>query len=354
MSFPAGLAQTLLAPFSALYRATMILRNWSFDYEWRSSYAVHAPVISIGNLTAGGTGKTPLTALLIEDLTRRGLRVGVVSRGYGGTEKGPARVPAQSANEGEKALRFGDEPSWFATKYPEIPVFIGADRVRAAEALLNSAQVDLILADDAFQHRRLKRDLDIVVLDASEPRWHYSSLPGGRMRESFASLNRAQAVFITKTNLATEEAIAYLRAKIPSQLLVCEFASVLGGFSRLEKFYEDVPAKEPSSFRGQKIFLASGIGRPQAFRRLMESEAGTEVVGHRIFPDHHVYTSDDLRSLEAAARAAGASAIVVTEKDAVKLQDWRSGLPTWSSRLMVRAVRGSLKEFYEMAHRTLR
>ena len=335
----AGLERLLKLPAS-LYGAITGARNVAYDRKIFASFDVGCPVVSVGNITAGGTGKTAVVAMLVEGLLERGLKPGIVSRGYGGTEKGPARVlPGEPR-------RFGDEPSWFAARFPSVPVFIGGDRVMAAQKLLSHQRCDLLIADDGFQHRRLARSFDIVILDATEPAWHYRPLPLGRLREGFESLARANAIFITKTNLASTQAVSWLKqqAGIENASKIHELESKITGFDGL--------GGGSTSLNGEKVFLFSGIGRPGNFEKSVAETA--EVAGHRVFRDHHSYSQKDLAEIESAAAAAGAVACVTTEKDAVKLREWKPGIPVWVSRLETRPKNGDLKELYEAIGRTLR
>jgi tetraacyldisaccharide 4'-kinase len=349
---PAKLAEPLLQPLARIYSAVMQSRNFGYDREWLKSRGVGAPVVSIGNLTAGGTGKTPLTAFLISELRRRGVRVGVISRGYGGTVRGPVRV----INDGstETAMRFGDEPSWFAAHFKDMPVYICGDRVAAGQALLLDEKVDVIFADDAFQHRRLARALDFVVLDATEPEWHYRTLPLGRMRESFGSLGRADAIFITKTNLSSdpENTPLALRKRIEQETAadIYEMESVISGFAPLANGAASTVTKPSSDFSGAGVVVASGIGRPETFTGLIE-RSGVRILRQFDFPDHHVFSESDRQDIERAAVDQGAEAIFVTEKDAMKLSGWSPRVPCWVSRLEFRqaphGARDDLGELYE-------
>lgn len=354
---PSLALEAVLWPPSALYSTVASLRNRAFDFRWRETVQVGAKVISIGNVTAGGTGKTPVTAWLVERLQERGRNVGIVSRGYGGVEKGPAPVPTDGSLE--SAVRFGDEPSWLAVRFPEVPVVICGDRVKAARELLSRADVDVILADDAFQHRHLGRALDIVVLDATEPEWHYRPLPLGRLRESFSALTRARVLFITKVNLASAEKLRWLRSRIADELkghgeppLVIEFESRIEWLAPLGAKPRDPGIVKTADLSGEKIILASAIGRPQAFESLLTREAKVQVVAHEIFPDHHAFTRADLRRIENRAAESGAARILVTEKDATKLQGWEPRVSCLVARLEMKP-RDDLKALYEEIDRVL-
>lgn len=351
--------ESFLWPIAQVYRAAAIARSRGYDLGLLAKQNVGVPVLSIGNVTAGGTGKTPLTSLLIEKFRERGRRVGVVSRGYGGSERGPLRVPADGS--AESARRFGDEPAWLAARHPDVPVVIGADRVAAARLLSGGSgslqKPDLILADDAFQHRRLTRGFDVVVIDASEPEWHYRPLPLGRLREEFSALGRAQAVFLTKTNLVSSGELALARAMIfdAARAPVFEFESRIVGLAPLAARPDSPATLEPVQTRGQNVMLASGIGRPQTFKALVERDLGMMARDHFVFADHHRYSGRDLNEILARARECGVGKIVVTEKDAAKLAGCMGADEAkvfWVTRLATTA-KSDLKDFYEAVDRAL-
>lgn len=350
-------------PLSVLYSAVMRVRNWLYDSGILKSHSFHRPIISIGNLTAGGTGKTPLTAYLIEELLKRRKRVGVISRGYGGEVRGSEEVKVDpDADSGRKASfeaagRYGDEPTWLALRFfKKVPVFVGRDKVKTAETLLSKHNVDLILADDAFQHRRLARSLDIVVIDASEPRWHYRSLPLGRLREGFRSLKRAQVVFLTKVNLVEDYRLTEIRQILQSyqkrfQFKIIEMESTISHFVPLN----DDPGKtlKCTDLAGKKVLLVSGIGRPETFLTLVNQATGAEIADYLIYPDHHDYMGNALTTITDRQRELGVDAILMTEKDAVKLKGCLLKSPCFVSQLVSRPV-SEIESFYDAVDRLAR
>ena len=202
-----------LAPAALAFAGVAKLRSLLYAQNILPSYDLTVPVVSVGNLTAGGTGKTPVIEALARGLTARGRHPAIVSRGYGGSEVGPARVPA-AEDSAASAAHFGDEPTWLARKLASTPVIVGRDRVAAGRWATANCNVDCILADDAFQHRRLRRRYDVVVIDATEPLWHYFPLPMGRAREPLAAIGRARAIVLNKVNLIDAEALAVLRKSL--------------------------------------------------------------------------------------------------------------------------------------------
>jgi len=345
---PGAIMSLLLTPPSRLFGAVAKLRGHLYDSSAFEIVDTEVPVISIGNLTTGGTGKTPITSFLASFLASKltgRMKLAIVSRGYGAREKGPAQVPNDGSSK--TAERFGDEPAWLAHRHPQIPVMIGGKRPESVEYLkthtaFSQSVKRLILADDAFQHRRLKRNLDVVIIDATEPRWHYQPLPLGRMREGFDALSRAHFVFLSKTNLGTREQLDWLHEQIkPYRARVIEFEAKITHFTNLNG---DSPVPLP-----KRVVLASGIARPQTFAQSVGEHA--TVVKHLVFQDHHAFTAQDLAEIETQAK--DADAIVVTEKDAVKLGSWQSRIPVYVSRLEA-VPQSDLGDFLEAVDRLVR
>lgn len=350
-----SLHTALVAP-AFLFNSVARARSALYDKSALPVVDTGVPVISIGNITAGGTGKTPITSYLATDLATRGYSVGIVSRGYGGSEKGPALVGPDGTPS--IAQRFGDEPAWLASRHPEATVVIGAKRPEAVAHLLTLKKPAVVLADDAFQHRRLKRDLDIVIVDPTEPRWHYQPLPLGRMREPFSALKRADFVFLSKTNLLPASELQWIRDRLKTEQTIAKFKIVefgvkLAGVVSLELNRTLAPPAHESLSR---VVLMSGIARPHTFEATVKASArvfgSPTVIHHFEFNDHHVYTQEDLKSVEERALAERADAIVITEKDAVKLGDWVPRVPVFVTRLTAEPLT-NIQEFHEAVHRLL-
>ncbi len=296
---------------SALFEGFTRLRAAGYERGWLARVAVPVPVVSVGNLTAGGTGKTPCVAFLARKLGVRGRRVGILSRGYGAPRNAPRRE--------------NDEARWFEATLPGVERVQDPDRVAGALELL-SRGVDVILLDDGFQHRRLARDLDLVLVDATRP-WGLpppsgggapvqACLPRGLLREPPAALARADALVLTRTDqLATRELDA-LRAELeriaPGRPLLC------GVHRPVRLCGPDGQMLALAELLGREVDLLSAIGNPEAFQRTLEG-LGARVASHRVFPDHHLYSSADLTGLGVGGRW-----LVTTEKDAVKLAGSRA------------------------------
>jgi len=287
-----GLAACALLPVSGLFAGLSALRRGLYRAGWLRREGVAVPVVVVGNIAVGGSGKTPVVAWLVEALVDAGFRPGIVSRGYGGTESGPALVSSAA-----DPARFGDEPVLLA-RMTGRPLAIGRDRPAAARALLaRHPECDVIVADDGLQHYRLARDVEIVVVDEAVlgNRW---LLPAGPLRESVARLARADVV-IAHGELSAQVRNAVGRTPLFSMKLTGDVLESIDGTQR----------RPLADFRGQRVHAVAGIGRPQRFFDRL-GEGGLDVVEHA-FPDHHVYIPEDL------AFAPGEPKIL-TAKDAVK------------------------------------
>jgi tetraacyldisaccharide 4'-kinase len=287
-------------------------------------------VVAVGNLTLGGTGKTPLVELLARRLGHRGRRVAILSRGYG--RRGTADL---IVSDGQRLLATaadaGDEPYLLARRLPGVPVLVGRDRARAGATALARFRPDVLLLDDGFQQRRLRTDLAIVCLDARAPWGERGLFPRGTLREPPAALGRAHLLVLTHADAAADPAAleARLRRHAPA-------APIAHATYEVEAV-EDVATGgrlAVEALRTRPALAFAGIAAPDNFRRTLVAlgVAPRELV---TFPDHHGYTADDVAALEARARAAGAEALVTTEKDAVRLPGLRQ-LPIWVVRVRLR------------------
>lgn len=294
-------------PLGALYGAVARLRNDLYDRGALKSYKLQGPVVSIGNLTVGGSGKTPFLIVLGELLQQRGIAFDVLSRGYRRASKGIALVNPEGSPR-----NFGDEPLLIARKL-RVPVIVGEDRYAAGQFAEQRFGPQLHLLDDGFQHRRLARDFDIVLVTDRDAR--DSLLPTGRLREPLSSLARANAVVLT--NDTSGEGLPIAR-------------------QHLWRVRRDIVV--PPELAGG-CFAFCGIARPENFFEQLQA-AGVELVGKRSFRDHHAYTASDVRQLLGLRRLYGASAFVTTEKDAINLQSHVAAL----APLHVASVRMKLED----------
>jgi tetraacyldisaccharide 4'-kinase len=282
----------LLYPVSLLFRAAVAVRRAAYHMGLLETVRLPAPVVIVGNVAIGGTGKTPLVLWLAAFLRERGRRPGIVSRGYGGSATGPAPVPP----DGDPS-RYGDEPVLLAQR-AGCPVWTGADRAAAGQALLAAhPDCDVIVSDDGLQHYRLARDVEIVVSPGeSRNTW---MLPAGPLREPPSRSADADAIVIHERQAAT-------RSASPGGPPV--FVMTLAG-STFRNLLNPASSAEADRFRHRNVHAVAGIGRPQRFFRHLQG-MGLDFTAHP-FPDHHPFAASDLEF-------ADADAVLMTEKDAVK------------------------------------
>lgn len=290
---------------AALYGVITGVRAGLYDRGWLPTTRLDGPVVSVGNLTAGGTGKTPFVAFLVRELTARGWRPGVLSRGYRATT--------------EEGVRGNDEARMLARVLGDVPHVQDRDRVAGGRRLL-AGDVDVVVLDDGFQHRRLRRDLDFVLVDATRP-WGLPSpdrgdavralLPRGLLREQPEQLQRAHALVLTRADLVAADRLAALEAEL---MALAPGLPILVAEHRPTELQGPDGAAHPSALRGRTVDLVSGLGNPQAFEATVRA-LGAEIGLHRAFPDHHGYRPGDLAGLGEGGRW-----LVTTAKDGVKLR----------------------------------
>lgn len=308
-------ARTALWCASVPYSAGVRVRNWQFDRDPLRAGRVAVPVVCVGNLTTGGTGKTVAAEYVAKVYREHGRQVALVSRGYGGNG-GP-----------------NDEAMVLEENLPDVPHLQGADRVGVASAAVEELEADVIVLDDGFQHRRLHRDLDVVLLDSTRPLSREHLFPRGRLREPASSLKRAGFVLFTRCDQADglSEQRAWLSERFPHLTHAATWHAPVSlvGPDGSEEF---------GGLSGQAVAVFSGIGHPPAFVRTVE-QLGAKVVADREFPDHHPYTREDVDDLNrwAAALPAEVNTVLTTQKDWVKLRVGDLGGRT------LRAVRVGLK-----------
>lgn len=290
----------LLAPLALAYAGVIALRNRSFDRNPRRVQRAAAPVISVGNLTTGGTGKTPFVIRLVKRLLERGRRPAILTRGY-------------AAAAGEPA----DEVLEFRDALPDVPVVVNPDRVAGAAAAVGKHAADCLVLDDGFQHRRLHRDLDIVLIDALNAWGGGWLLPAGNLREPRRSLQRASLVVITRANQASSHELAALELEIRRE--VPRTPVLRAGIVPREVRYGGERAESVATLSGAAAFAICGLGNPQSFLRLAESTCG-RIADAATFRDHHRYTAADAARLNEAALRAGTMLALTSRKDFVKLR----------------------------------
>jgi tetraacyldisaccharide 4'-kinase len=321
----------ILSPAGWLYGRIADLRNLLFDKGVFKSYPLGARTISVGNITAGGTGKTPLVAYIAELLAANGEKVCILTRGYG--RENPRRRVLISDFEQviADAKIGGDEPVELAGKLlGKAIVVAGADRVAAAKWALENFAITAFVLDDAFQHRRAKRDLDIVCVDATNSFGNGQILPAGTLREPISNLSRANMIVITRVNLT--EDISNLRSDISTRAPkthTFEASNTIANLITLADFRarsQRMQREDRNEERSRKFLAFCGLGNPSSFFRQLAAD-GFDLVVKKPFPDHHYYSQEEIRKLENLGRSAAAGALLTTAKDAVKLEGIEFTMP---------------------------
>lgn len=326
----------ILSPFSLLYGLAVSLRNLLFDLGILTSEEFNLPVICVGNLTAGGTGKTPHVEYLAEML-KDYFQVAVLSRGYKRKTKG-----FLLADENPDPSRLGDEACQVKKKYPDILVAVDEKRARGIRRLMEmNPSPEVILLDDAFQHRYVKAGLNILLMDYNRPYHKDMLLPSGRMREPVASKKRAQFILVTKSPPELKPIEMRLIAR---DMKLDEFQYLYFTMMRNENpgpVFEDT-ALLPGEFpdHGPNILLVSGIANPERFRSLARNYS--ENIHECIFRDHHDYQARDISRIKSAFdRIEGDKIILTTEKDAVKLRTFGQELERLKDKMFYLPIRVS-------------
>jgi tetraacyldisaccharide 4'-kinase len=315
----------ILMPISAVYGSVAQLRAGLYRQGFLKQRRLSQPVVSVGNLSVGGTGKTPLVAYLVRSMLRRGFRPSILTRGYrrNSSERLIALDPCRSRRPDPR--RTGDEAAMLASDLPEVPIGVSANRYEAGQLVEKKYDVNVHVLDDGFQHLRLARTLDIVTLDVTQGLASHRLLPAGRLREPRSALRRAHLIVLTRTELgesgAVEEAIHQIHPNAPVYHSRVSLAFLCDAASR-----ERAPTP---TLEGKRVFAFCGVGNPKAFFSDLE-RWGMQLAGTRAYRDHHLYSDADVSILKGGARRAGADALVTTEKDLMNLPaTWSGGTPLY-------------------------
>ncbi|MCY3008226.1 MAG: tetraacyldisaccharide 4'-kinase [Planctomycetota bacterium] len=281
------------------YAAGVWLRNAAFDRQFKKTTHVGVPIISVGNLTAGGTGKTPMVAHLAHWFRERNRRIAILSRGYGAGVDG--------RNDEAKELERG---------LPDVPHLQSPDRIAMARIAIDELDMEVLLLDDGFQHRRIARSLEIVLLDAREPFGFGYLLPRGLLREPIRSLKRADIVVATRADQVDAKQLASIRSRVQRyapKVAWLEAAHVPKGLRNAEGLTQEI-----DWLKDRNVLAICGIGSPDAFFQTLQS-LGANVVNKIVFPDHHDYQAGDIREIAVAAETIDCDAIICTGKDLAKI-----------------------------------
>lgn len=328
-----------LLPLAWLYGAAVSYRNRRYDRDPSRARRLPVPVLSVGNLTSGGSGKTPLVAALARELLARGLPVAALSRGYGRRSRSSYVLVSDGKRISAAPEQAGDEPYELASSVPGLAVAVGADRLEVGRRLLEALGPHVMLLDDGFQHRRLHRDLDLVCLDAGEPASSLSLLPAGRLREPLASLARADALVWTRwrEDRPSQELREAVSAVGGADVVELRARQCLVGLTRVDTDVDE-PGESPvpiDTLADVPVGVLLGVARPE---RVLETVPAA-VVFRALRPDHHWWEASEVRALAEQARRKGAKALLTTRKDAVKLLGFKESgegtlvLPLYALRI---------------------
>ncbi|MCA9472014.1 MAG: tetraacyldisaccharide 4'-kinase [Nitrospirales bacterium] len=319
-------ASSFLSVLSIPYGWAVHARGKFYDDGWLTSRRLPCPVISVGNLTVGGTGKTPMVMWLANWLRARGQRVGVLSRGY----RRKSTAERLLVSDGETCLveadEAGDEPYLIARNCPGVVVAVGKNRYDVGRWVFDQMHIDCFILDDGFQHLRLYRDCDFLLIDALDKKGIQGLLPRGRLREPVQAARRASAILVTRADQASNltEFLLSLHSEIPK-----DFPSILVRFDC--QFVRHVKTGESRStewLMGKRVVLACGIGNALSFRRTVDC-LNVSIINVLEFPDHVTYTDDRIERIRKLARREKADLVLTTEKDGVKLAPYLAELEQW-------------------------
>jgi tetraacyldisaccharide 4'-kinase len=322
-------ASLALTPLSVIYGVVVRARNALYRGGVFRSYRVSAPVISIGNLTTGGTGKTPLVEWIATELAQSNRRVCVLTRGYGRQTSGRVIVSDRDQIRAE-VNESGDEASLLAEHLSgKAAVICDANRIAAAHWAIENLGIDVFVLDDGFQHRRIARNLNIVTIDATNPWGNGRLLPAGTLREPRRSLARADCILITRSDQSDrvaelESELRTVRSDVPiflSRMKLMGFRSLTEDESMQTK-----PAAQVAAF--------CGVANPESFFTLLR-KVGFELTETQTFRDHHYYTQADIDRIVREARAHGAQALITTAKDVVKVRSLSFALPCYVAEIEI-------------------
>jgi tetraacyldisaccharide 4'-kinase len=342
------LKRALLWLPAKLYELAVRLRVAAYETEYRKPKRLDAVVISVGNITLGGTGKTPMVARIASYIKSEDHSVAILTRGYGrkssgmralnagrASLSGGANNKAGDAAEANSYREFGDEPLMLARALPDVPVVINKDRSEGGQWAINELGAEVLVLDDAYQHLALARDLNILVIDATDPFGGFEMVPFGRLREPLYGIKRADAVIITRADRPFDQAqtnaiIKHFCGDKTPVMYVCSLIARL-------RHIETGEAYETNEFIGWNAALMCGIGNPHAFADDI-IQVGINIVSENFFPDHHPFTQEDLDRATRAAQDARADLIVTTEKDAVRLEGLKQGaIPIYAAQLEIQS-----------------
>ena len=311
---------------SFIYKCLVAIRKIFYETKILSTKSLKCKVISIGNITVGGSGKTPTVEYLSKLLQSKGHKVGIISRGYKRKSKSTI-VVTDGKKKPESWEHVGDEPFLLAHKLENIPIVVGTSRYKAGSMMIEKFQPDVILIDDGFQHLSLHRDLDIVLVNSKDKRSDHKLIPSGKLREPISNLTKADLIIITKSNIHApsnyliNKIESFNRPTIYNELQIDSLLQIKSNkINKLDKI------------ANKKVYLFSALGDNESFKKIM-GYTDAKIVGHSKYPDHYHYTLDDLNDIEQKATKCNAEFLITTEKDLVKINPQNRKIDIYTVRM---------------------
>ena len=321
------------------YFLIITFRNWLYDKKIFAVVKLACPVISVGNITVGGTGKTPCVIMLAQMLQSHGFKPAILSRGYGGSGTKSVDIVSDGKNILLDSKTAGDEPFLMAQSLKNIPVIIGSKRIKTGSAAINLFGANVLICDDAFQHRQIFRNMDIVLLDSEKPLGNGHLLPRGELRESADGLHRAGCFILTRAD-----------EMHPLNHYIAEVArkSSIPVFHAVHRFKEMIKPDENTwltgELRGKKVCAFCGIAKPASFKKLL-LEAEAKILSFDSFPDHYGFSLYDLQELKNKFISLRADYLVTTEKDATRIRSYPEFFKMLCILRMEMEIKPSLQSF---------
>ena len=348
------LTRGLLFALSRAYRRAVQFRHWIYDKRIFRNKALGCLVVSIGNLTCGGTGKTPVVEVFAKTLSQKGRRVAVLSRGYRSKDRPffeklkekisskRHEVPPRVVSDGESLLldssSAGDEPYMLASNLEDVVVLVDKDRVKSGLFAISEFEADTLILDDGFQYLDLKPRLNIVLVDSTQPFHNHHVLPRGLLREPIKNIRRADYIFLTKSNGGKH--LRHIKNFLRKHNRRAEIIECRHEPKYLENVYNKKEHKNLKHLKGKKIAALSGIANPKSFEEFLENFE-SQIVYHERFADHHRYSQQELINFINKSKNADADMIVTTEKDAVRFPRLdRRDIPIFFMRVEIGIISG--------------
>lgn len=344
----------LLFVASRFYRMAVQFRHWLYDKRVIRNQALGCLVVSIGNLSCGGTGKTPVVEVFARSLSQKGRKVAILSRGYRRKKRtfweklvhafnsGEMELPPQVVSDGNDLLmdseHAGDEPYMLASNLPNVAVVVDKNRVKSGIHAIDEFETDVIILDDGFQYLKLKPHINIVLVDSTDPFGNGHVLPRGILREPIKNIRRADYIFLTKSDGTHKN--THLKRFLRRHTRRAEIIECCHKPQHLVKLFSNREEQKLSFLNGKKVAALSAIARPESFENFLE-QLGAELVAKDHFADHHRYTQQEIIDFVNTAKASGAEMVVTTEKDAVRIPHIdRCDVPIYYLRIQIDILSG--------------